>query len=503
MANTLGSSAVGTIVKIKENGVLKDFKIAKQNYVQSGVTAIERVLCLTSTAVFASSGNKYEGGPLDVLLTGTYRNTLDSKIRDALVKVNIPCTVGNKSTSVITISRDVFVFSGTELGMSNTYMVVEGSKVDIYSNDASRIKYSDDAPSTARDRWSRSAGSSYAADAWRVGTSGAADNYSATNAYYLAPVLTLPSALLLSSNGEIIFNQSPPTPSGITVSGTLYDNNEVVVSCVRVTDPDAGDSVSYTFERSENGENFSIFGTPSATPEAEYAVNPSSNTVQFRVKAKDDNGNESGYRTGEVITVLHNKPPEITGDHPTLGIKGEGFTYKYAVTDADSASVTVTEKLDSTVIRTYSPALGASNTASVGESLFAGLTLGAHALTITATDVQGTSSTLTVTFTKQVTKLSIQLEDPLEHDQQPMRVSVKVTRHIPPGATWKCEVTNNPFDPAPAWEDCTDAVERGFAYVFANKTSGASRFGLGIRVSADRAAATDTVWISGIGGNFE
>ena len=80
---------------------------------------------------------------------------------------------------------------------------------------------------------------------------------------------------------------------------------------------------------------------------------------------------------------------------------------------------------------------------------------------------------------------------------------MKVTREIPAGATFKVEATNNPFDPSPAWEDCTNAVIQGVAHVFENTINTAVKFGLNIRVTVERGDAISACWVSSIGGNFE
>lgn len=81
--------------------------------------------------------------------------------------------------------------------------------------------------------------------------------------------------------------------------------------------------------------------------------------------------------------------------------------------------------------------------------------------------------------------------------------SIKVTRDIPAGGTFKVEATNNPFDASPVWEDCTNAVVQGVAHVFENKINTAAQYGMNIRVTVERGDALTACWVSGIGGNFE
>ena len=74
---------------------------------------------------------------------------------------------------------------------------------------------------------------------------------------------------------------------------------------------------------------------------------------------------------------------------------------------------------------------------------------------------------------------------------------------VPAGGTFKVEVTNNPFDASPVWEDCTNAVVQGVAHVFTNKINTAAQYGMNIRVTVQRGDALTACWVSGIGGNFE
>lgn len=203
-------------------------------------------------------------------------------------------------------------------------------------------------------------------------------------------------------------------------------------------------------------------------------------------------------------TVIHNQPPVISGSNADLGIKRADFTYQYSVTDPDGDTVNVVEKIDGKTIATKNAiTLGATQTLSVSGNTFTALTNAKHTITITATDSAGNSAVRTLTFTKSIAGFVITLSAPLEADSQPTRANVKVTRDIPAGGTFKVEVTNNPFDASPVWEDCTNAVVQGVAHVFTNKINTAARYGMNIRVTVQRGDALTACWVSGIGGNFE
>lgn len=191
----LSDLPTGTIIQINENGTPHNFRIAQHNYIQNGVTAIERVLCLSDTVAFnANNVNTYGGGTLDTFLTGAYKNRLDSKVKNKLATVPIPTTPGDRSTTITSIPRDVFVLSGAELGLSDTFMPVEGTAFDLSINDYTRTKYGDDATTTARQHWTRTSHTGSNALVWVVNTSGEKFLYDVTSNSYLAPALSLSSS---------------------------------------------------------------------------------------------------------------------------------------------------------------------------------------------------------------------------------------------------------------------------------------------------------------------
>ena len=341
-----------------------------------------------------------------------------------------------------------------------------------------------------------------------VNTSGALDRHLA---YYgsrgVRPLCALKSDILVSDstnsrgNYEFQWNAAPSTPDGISVPESCYSTQNITVTWGASTDPD-GDAITYVLERSVNNGSYTQ-ATATAARTFTETVSTSWNTIKYRVKARDTYGNESAYVTSSAVPVIHNQPPVISGQNADLGTKSGDFSYKYTVTDPDGDTVTVVEKVDETTLRSYTPTLGEENTMNVAGHDFTALSNGAHTITITATDTVGNKAVRTLTFTKQISGFVITLAAPLEAQAQPTRANVVITREIPAGATFKVEATNNPFDPSPAWEDCTNAVIQGVAHVFENTINTAVQFGMNIRVTVERGDAISACWVSSIGGNFE
>ena len=429
---------------------------------------------------------------------------------------------GTDGGSYETFTARMFLASTTEVGLANESGIAEGKLLALFSNDSSRVAYpTPECVSNSEYQnsnfttgkgwywWLRTPYSSFARDVRYVYSGGTLHYNSAYNGNGgVRPLCNLKSSILVSDttnsrgNYEIIYNQPPKAPASITAPGSAYSGQNINISCAKAVDPE-GDALTYIYERSYNNGAFNVVQT-SASRSFSEMVSTAWNTLQYRVRVKDTADNYSPYTTSGTIPVIHNRPPVIDGQNADLGTKRDDFTYSYVITDPDNDVVSSTEAIDGRVIRTiHSVDLGHVNTLSVSGQTFTGLTNAQHTITITARDSAGNSTVRTLTFTKAISGFVIELESPLEAAEQPTRANIIVTREIPAGGTFKVEATNNPFDAAPVWEDCTNAVIAGHAHVFKNKKNTAAMHGLNIRVTVNRGTALTACWVSGIGGNFE
>lgn len=215
---TLGNKSVGSIVKLKENGVLVDFYVAKHDYENglngSGRTLVVRKDCYDTRQWHTSNVNAYATSAIDTWLNSTYKNLLDADIRGVIGTTKIKYTPGNGNTTVGTLERAIFLLSVTELGRSASYANTEGTALSIASS--LQIVYLN---GSAVVQWTRSPRTSHTNNAYYLNTGGGVNNDGCYGTYGSRPAFTLPSTLSVSDDGSVSVNTAP-TISGSYATGT-------------------------------------------------------------------------------------------------------------------------------------------------------------------------------------------------------------------------------------------------------------------------------------------
>ena len=414
----------------------------------------------------------------------------------------------------------IFLATCTEVGLSGD--VTAGSKLAIFSNDASRqAKPTAEAVSkseytnsslNANSPWYWWLADAYASNSCRVRnvySSGALNWY---YAYYgcwgVRPLCNIKSDILVSDNPDsdgaytIIWNRAPSAPSTITVPETVRGGSTLEISWGTSTDAD-GNLSGYILERQNNGGSWAqVYKGINRNYTDNITFGWTS--VAYRVRAYDSAGAESANTTSQTRTVVNNTPPTISGSDSDLGAKTGAFSQTYTVTDVDSGqTITVVEKIDGVQKRSYTATSGQEYTFNVTADEWVKLSNGSHTLTITATDNYGGAATRTYTFSKNETEIEITLATPLPADAMITKAIMSVTRQIPAGAEFTVEVCNNGNDDSPTWEDVTQAVNSGSKFFFSNETKTAESWGFNFRIKVKRNGASGDCFISSVGGNFE
>lgn len=312
----------------------------------------------------------------------------------------------------------------------------------------------------------------------------------------------LESGWRTSSQVTVVNNNAPSAPPSIAVPKDVKGGSTLVISWTAASDSD-GNLTGYILERSTDGG-----GTYTQVYKGDAltytdTITKGWATVMYRVKAYDSYNAQSGYTTSTKRTVDNNTTPTITtSSAASLGSKSSGFTISYSVDDVDASdTLTVTEKLDGTTKRTYTPTRKATNSFAVTGEYFQKITNGSHTMTVTVTDGKATV-TKTFNFTKAVTAANITLAQPMEADAQITLCAISVGGLIPADAMFKVEVTNNGKDDSPVWEDATTEARNGRNHLFTNQTA-ANGFAFNFRVTAERDASGESGYIASIQGGFQ
>lgn len=248
----LSTKAVGSIVKIKVNGAVKDFIIVHQGkpsgvYDDScdGTWLLMKDIYTTSafSGSFSSNNNYYKDSSIHSYLNSTFFNLIDGDIRNAIKQVKIPYNDYSSNNVMIGpngLSCKVFLLSCTEVGFSGVnYMVTEGAKLSYFDSASKRVAYNG---SSAAAWWLRSPLNNNGDYVWTV----AANGYSGGWNYYdpsgVRPAFVLPSTLAVSDDGTVSVNTAPT----VTTDGAaLGQKNAAFAWKYTVTDAD-GDTLTVT-----------------------------------------------------------------------------------------------------------------------------------------------------------------------------------------------------------------------------------------------------------------
>lgn len=227
-----------------------------------------------------------------------------------------------------------------------------------------------------------------------------------------------------------------------------------------------------------------------------YGVRPALN-LSSEILVSDAPDSDGAY------IIQWNATPTVSGSDDALGEKSASFSINYTVNDTDPSDVlTITEKVDDTIIRTISNAVRDQTYSLDLSSAWSSLSLGTHTITITVDDGKGASTTRTYTFIKVDDRIIVYGKNPIQTSIPAKEVVVTGIVDLAPDATLTVQVCNNAFDASPTWEDATQAFINKEAYYFTNTTKTATNWGVNYRVEVLKNTAIEKSYIEAIGVNF-
>ena len=377
MAQLLGNVAVGTIVKLKENGSPVEFYVAKHDY-ESGLNGAGRTLLVrknvSENRAWQNSDNvSWGSSDLRKWLNDTYLNKLDAKIKTAIGYTYYYYT-NRFGDEVETRFDSVFTLSLAELGRSNTWANSEGSTLPI----AETLRQ----PS----QWTRTPYQNGPQYAWRV-MNGTVDYEYATRRNGARPVFTLPASMLVLDDGTI--PTAPPAPSTISVPGIGMQGQQITVNWSAVDGAD-----SYILERKANTDSdwTQVYSGANLTYTETVGTWTS---VQYRVKA-GVSGVYGEYATSASVPVVSASSLVISGSDGDLGTLTGPVTY--SVSSDTGNAISVTETVNGVALRTYTATSGQKQSIAIPD-----LPTGSGSIVITAS-VQASSGAVNQTRNWTYTK---------------------------------------------------------------------------------------------------
>ena len=336
----LGTKAIGDIVKIKVNGVYKDFIVVQQGKPSSvyddsctGTWLLMQDIYETR-AWHSSNTNEYANSTILSYLNSTLLNLFESNIKYAIKQVRIPYRMWRGGNTTVTsgssgLSSKLFLLSATETSFSFSYMPSsEGAELAYFkgcadnSLDSKRVAYFN---GSAASWWLRSPYCySQSNLALYVNSDGDWGNGYGTEPRGVRPAFILPSELMVSEDGMFSFNTAPSTPNRVAIPSNIMGGTTITISWTNSSDAE-NNLAGYKVERSTNGGSswFQIYqGMATSTTNR---IPAGITSVMYRVKAYDDEGLESGWKTSQQVTVINNvapsAPPSIS---VPSSVKGDG-----------------------------------------------------------------------------------------------------------------------------------------------------------------------------------
>ena len=320
---TLSSKAIGSTIKLKVNGSVKDFIVVHQGKPSSVYDDSCNGTWLLMKDIYenrqwhSSNTNDYANSTIHSYLNSTFLNLFESNIKNAIKQVKLPYRKGSGTFTTVTsgsngLSAKIFLLSATETSFNFSAMPSgEGAELAYFkgcadnSSDSKRVAYLN---GSAAGWWLRSPGCNYFGNALGVNSNGDWYYYGCSYSYGIRPALILPSTLLVSDDGTVSTNTAPSTPGSISVPSSIMGGTNISISWAKSSDAESN-LAGYKVERSTNGgSSWSQIYQGTATSTTNN-VAFGTTSVMYRVKAYDTEGLESGWRTSSQVTVVNNNAP--------------------------------------------------------------------------------------------------------------------------------------------------------------------------------------------------
>ena len=214
--------AVGSTVKLMENGVAAEYLVVNQGIPSNSTlydascngTWLLRKDIKEKRQWHSSNSNSYKASTIHSYLNSTFLGLLDSDIQSVIKQVKIPYVNGTANAAVASgasgLSTKVFLLGGYEVGFTtsiNQYFPIDGARLSYFQDGSGaaalglRNAYLN---GSAADWWLRSPRTLNATYAWGVYTDGNNGTFGCTASCGVRPALILPSNALFDAETLIL-----------------------------------------------------------------------------------------------------------------------------------------------------------------------------------------------------------------------------------------------------------------------------------------------------------
>lgn len=355
----IGTLAVGSIVKLKFDGELKEFIIVHQglpgNMYDSSCNGTWMLMkeLYTYEQWSSSNLNDYAQSDIHKYLNRDVWLRFDIDIKKWVKEVKIPYVgISQNKNSIITggngLACNLFLLSGYEVGFTKSNFK-DGDVLSYFEecpNDkgcAERIAYVNGI--NANHWWLRTAyGFGSLNNVIVTILNGDENGVLCNQRRYVRPTLIFnPNTPVETlSNGSLVINTAPTTPASITIPPSINGGSTITISWGASSDAE-GNLEGYKLERSTNGGTTWFQVYQGSARQTTNTVAFGTESVMYRVRAYDSEGLHSGYRTSAQVTVLNNHAPGApAGITVPEEVKGGGtlaVTWQ-AATDPDGDALT-------------------------------------------------------------------------------------------------------------------------------------------------------------------
>lgn len=327
MATQLGNVAVGTVLKLNENGTPQNYIVVHQGLPSSmydascnGTWLLRQNILENQAFDVMTNSNKYQTSTIFYHFndqgSGGVLWMYDQAIKEVIKQVKIPYrqnggSGGTDRNGANGLSCKIFLLSGKEVGW-------DSSDSRAFPNDGAKLSYFLDGTGSSANQkrvatlngsatiwWLRSPLTSDTSLVWGVNSSGKYGNWNANGSCGVRPAMIMPTNLIVDDNNNITANVVPSAPTSVTVpTSPVVAGSKFTLSWVN-----GANAQGYVIQTSLDGGSWYTSGSgtfgssvPSTTSLTQTSPRDSS-TVQYRV-ANTAYGFTSPYVESSIVNIL-------------------------------------------------------------------------------------------------------------------------------------------------------------------------------------------------------